>query len=72
MNADIYKIYMGWLNVHKVLIQKDFYKGNKFLLNLSNNILYKNINGNYKIEEIIVFNNFAIKNFKENNKESMK
>lgn len=62
--ANVCKMYIRRLNVHKILIRKDFFNENiEYLLNLRKNILYKDICGNYKIKEIIIFNNFVIKNF---------
>lgn len=65
-------MYIRRLNVHKILIRKDFFNENiEFLLNLRKDILYKDICGN-KIKEIIIFNNFVIKNFEESAKESIR
>lgn len=71
--ANVCKMYIRRLNVHKILIRKDFFSENiEYLLNLRRDILYKDICGNYKIKEIIIFNNFVIKNFEESAKESIR
>lgn len=71
--ANVCKMYIRRLNVHKILIRKDFFNENiEYLLNLRKDILYKDICGNYKIKEIIIFNNFVIKNFEESAKESIR
>lgn len=71
--ANVCKMYIRRLNVHKILIRKDFFNENiEFLLNLRKDILYKDICGNYKMKEIIIFNNFVIKYFEESAKESIR
>lgn len=71
--ANVCKMYIRRLNVHKILIRKDFFNENiEYLLNLRKDILYKDICENYKIKEIIIFNNFVIKNFEESTKESIR
>lgn len=71
--ANVCKMYIRRLNVHKILIRKDFFNENiEFLLNLRKDILCKDIRGNYKMKEIIIFNNFVIKNFEESAKESIR
>lgn len=71
--ANVCKMYIRRLNVHKILIRKDFFNENiEFLLNLRKDILRKDICGNYKMKEIIIFNNFVIKNFAESAKESIR
>lgn len=57
----------------RYLFEKIFFNENiEFLLNLRKDILYKDICGNYKMKEIIIFNNFVIKNFEESAKESIR
>lgn len=57
----------------RYLFEKIFTNENiEYLLNLRKDILYKDICENYKIKEIIIFNNFVIKNFEESAKESIR